>query len=255
MLLKAFFIQALWNFERLQNIGFLFCMKPFLDKIYAGEKDKLKEALLRHTGFFNTHPYMANVIIAIAANMENKASKEVFAGADVNAVKSAMSGPLAAIGDSFFWGTLRPVVSFIGIFLVILFSRVLGGASESYGVIIPLAFIFIYNAVHIPVRYWLMFVSFRLDKESIAVISKLEFRFLLEFVRYVGILIVFVSLFFYFQSFGFGVTDVAQFIKNVPDILVLGGALVLSVFSGRYNVAFAFYSVILLCIIISYLGM
>ena len=51
MFFKSFFLQALWNFERLQNIGFLFVLKPFVDKVYP-DRERRKEALIRHTGFF-----------------------------------------------------------------------------------------------------------------------------------------------------------------------------------------------------------
>ncbi len=255
MFFKAFFIQSLWNFERLQNIGFLFVLKPFLDKVYLNP-DRRKEALLRHTGFFNTHPYMANVIVAITANMEKKNAESASLAdvKNVNMIKSAMAGPLAAIGDSFFWGTLRPVTSFISIFLVVLFARVLNQELLQYSIIVPLCFIFIYNIVHIPLRYWLMIISLRLDKESVALISRLEFKFLWEMARYAGLLIIIVTLFFYFKVFGFAPANTNFFGAAVPDAFVYGVVLVLATVLGRFSATFMFYSVILLCIIMSYLG-
>ena len=35
--LRTFFLQALWNFERLQNIGFLYILYPVFKSLY---KDK-----------------------------------------------------------------------------------------------------------------------------------------------------------------------------------------------------------------------
>ncbi|MCL2334745.1 MAG: PTS system mannose/fructose/sorbose family transporter subunit IID [Endomicrobia bacterium] len=255
MFFKTFFLQALWNFERLQNIGFLFVLKPFLDKIYS-DKEKRREALLRHTGFFNTHPYMANVIIAITANMEQQAADGNLDDVKkINLVKSTMAGPLAAIGDSFFWGTLRPVAAFISIFFVILFSRGLDQKFPAFSIMIPLIFIFIYNIVHLPLRYWFLFISFKLDKESIAFISKLEFKFLWEMARYFGLIIIVASLFFYFNIFGFGPGNTIFFANAVPDALVYGIVLVLATLLGRFSANFMFYSVILLCIAMSYLGL
>ncbi|MDR1400775.1 MAG: PTS system mannose/fructose/sorbose family transporter subunit IID [Endomicrobium sp.] len=40
MFIKTFFIQALWNYERLQDVGFLFILKPFLCNIYSDESKK-----------------------------------------------------------------------------------------------------------------------------------------------------------------------------------------------------------------------
>ena len=68
--LRTFFLQALWNFERLQNVGFLYILYPVFKSLYK-DKEKRKEALLRHIGFFNTNPYMVNIIIAMVINAEN----------------------------------------------------------------------------------------------------------------------------------------------------------------------------------------
>ncbi len=68
--LRTFFLQALWNFERLQNIGFLYILYPVIKSLYK-DKEERKKVLLRHIGFFNTNPYMANIIIAMVINAEN----------------------------------------------------------------------------------------------------------------------------------------------------------------------------------------
>lgn len=253
MFIKAFFIQALWNFERLQNIGFLFVIKPYLDSIYP-DKNERRRALLRHISFFNTHPYMANVIVGITSNMEKKISAGEMPPESVNQIKSSMAGPLAAIGDSFFWGTLRPVTSFISIFFVILFARVLDPELISYSVMVPVFFLFTYNIIHIPFRYWLIFISFRIDKDSINMVSKFEVKFLWEMMRYAGLIFVIFSIFFYFKVFGFAPLDSNFFGTYIPDAFVFGVVLVASVILGRFSATFMFYAVILLCIIMSYLG-
>jgi PTS system mannose-specific IID component len=253
MFIRAFFLQALWNYERMQNIGFLFALKPFLYKIYL-DGNKRKEALLRHTGFFNTHPYMANMIIAIIANMEKKiaegnSNEKV---SEVNKIKNAMEGPLAAIGDSFFWGTLRPLVALISISILILLK-----ASDSlfgaYNVLIPLLFIFLYNVVHIAVRFRLMFVGFIFDRESIVRSSKFKFKILWN-MGYRGKLIIpVVALFLYLKVFGFGPVANNIFPKTGIDVLfTYCVVLVLSIFvSKKFGPIFLFYSTILMCIVMS----
>lgn len=255
MYIKSFFIQALWNFERLQNIGFLFVVKPFLDKVYA-DKNKRKEALLRHTGFFNTHPYMANVIVALTAKAEKRISETGLENnPDVNLIKSSMAGPLAAIGDSFFWGTIRPVLSFLCIFWVIFFAqRSVMYTFSSYSVVIPITFFMLYNIIHLPVRYWFLVVSFKLDKESIAFISKMEFKVLWEMARYLGLIVILVSLGFYFKIFGFAPINTIFADNSVADTIMFGAVLVLSTIFGRFSATFMFYAVIILCILIAYLG-
>jgi PTS system mannose-specific IID component len=253
MFIRSFFIQALWNYERMQNIGFLFALKPFLYKIYL-DKDKRKEALLRHIGFFNTHPYMANAIIAIIANMEKKiaegSSNEKVS--DMSAVKSAMEGPLAAIGDSFFGGVLRPLMSLISVFMLI-FLKISDSWFKTYNVLIPLLFIFLYNVVHIFVRYRLMSMGFIFDRESIVKLSKFNFRLLWRMGQGGKLIIPAVALFLYLKVFGFGPAANSICPKTTIDIVfIYGVVLVLSIFvSKKFSPTFLFYGTILTCIVMS----
>jgi PTS system mannose-specific IID component len=246
-------MQALWNYERMQNIGFLFVLKPFLYKIYLS-KDKRKEALLRHTGFFNTHPYMANVIIAIVANMEKKiaegSSNEKIS--DMSAVKSAMEGPLAAIGDSFFGGTLRPLAALISISMLN-FLKTSDSWFGAYSVLVPLLFIFLYNVVHIFVRCGLMSMGFIFDRESIVRLSKFDFKLLLKMVEGGKLIVPAVALFSYLKVFGFGPIANSIFHKTTIDItFIYGTVLVISIFlSKKFSPIFLFYGTILTCIVMS----
>jgi len=258
MFVKTFFIQALWNYERLQNIGFLFILKPFLCRIYLDES-KRKEAFLRHMGFFNTHPYMVNLIVAIAANMEEKiagdGSNEKIP--DINIIKSTMEGPLAAIGDSFFWGTLRYFLAFISIFMTVLFVCVFDNWFASYSFLVPLVFIFLYNIVHISVRYWLMFIGFEFDKmKSIVLALNFKFKFLCKILRYSEVVIVIVALVLYLRFLGLAPVNSMFFGSGIYNIFAYVALFVLSIFtSWRFGTVFLLYFTILACIVISYLGM
>ena len=50
--LKLNFLQSSWNFERLQNAGFLFAIYPLLKIIYKDNPEALKNAVKRHFNFF-----------------------------------------------------------------------------------------------------------------------------------------------------------------------------------------------------------
>jgi PTS system mannose-specific IID component len=252
MFIKAFFIQALWNYERLQNIGFLFILKPFLCRAYSDESRR-KEAFLRHTGFFNTHPYMVNLVVAVVANMEKKIAGNNFSEKipDINIIKSTMEGPLAAIGDSFFWGTLRYFVAFISVLMTVLFVSAFNSQYASYSFLVPLAFIFLYNIVHISLRYWLMLVGFKFDKvKNIVAVLNFKLKFLLKILRYSEVIIVIVALVLYMRylsSMFFG--------NDVYGVFAYVALFVLSIFaSWRFGAVFLFCFTILLCIVISCLG-
>ena len=105
------FLQASWNYERMQNLGWCYAMIPAIKKLYADNPEEQKAALKRHLEFFNTQPYLASPIFGVELSLEEKRAN----GVDVDdqaiqGVKIGMMGPLAGVGDPVFWGTLRPVL-------------------------------------------------------------------------------------------------------------------------------------------------
>jgi PTS system mannose-specific IID component len=134
--LRNTFAQASWNYERMQNLGFLYTLIPVFKRLYK-TKDQRAEACKRHMEFYNTHPYMTAPVLGVVAVLE----EEKAAGTDIddqtiNGVKVGMMGPLAGVGDPIFWGTLRPV---IGAFAA---SLALSGS-----ILGPLVFFVLWNVV------------------------------------------------------------------------------------------------------------
>lgn len=107
---RSQFLQASWNYERMQNVGWAYAMMPALKKLYTTKEDR-SEALKRHLEFFNTHPYVAAPILGVTLTLEEKrAAGTDIDNAAIQGVKIGMMGPLAGVGDPIFWGTLRPVL-------------------------------------------------------------------------------------------------------------------------------------------------
>lgn len=107
---RSQFLQASWNFERMQNIGWAYAMIPALKKLYSSKEDRAL-ALKRHLEFFNTHPYLAAPVLGVTLTLEEeKAAGEDIDNAAIQGVKIGMMGPLAGVGDPIFWGTIRPVL-------------------------------------------------------------------------------------------------------------------------------------------------
>lgn len=133
---RSQFLQASWNFERMQNIGWAYAMIPALKKLYSSKEDRA-QALKRHLEFFNTHPYVASPIIGVTLTLEEeKAAGRDIDNAAIQGVKIGMMGPLAGVGDPIFWGTLRPV---LGAFAA---SLALGGSWLG-----PIIFFIAWNAI------------------------------------------------------------------------------------------------------------
>lgn len=107
---RSQFLQASWNFERMQNVGWAYAMIPALKKLYTTKEDRA-QALKRHLEFFNTHPYLASPVLGVTLTLEEeKAAGREIDNAAIQGVKIGMMGPLAGVGDPIFWGTLRPVL-------------------------------------------------------------------------------------------------------------------------------------------------
>ena len=97
--------QLSWNYERMQNLGYLFVMKPILKKVYKNStKEEKIQAMKRHLEFFP--------IFGVTAAMEEQGGNNM--GQAISAVKVGLMGPLAGLGDSLFWLTLSPIFKSLG---------------------------------------------------------------------------------------------------------------------------------------------
>ena len=139
---RSLALQGCFNYERMQAIGYCYAMIPALRKLYP-TKEGMTEALKRHVGFFNTSPQFVTFILGAAIAMEEQCANDETANVEsVNSIKAALMGPLAGIGDAFFWGTFRIIGAGIGADMA-LKGNILG----------PIIFILIYNIPHFILRY------------------------------------------------------------------------------------------------------
>ena len=103
-------ILGCFNYERQQSTGYAWTMMPALRELYGDDSVAMKSAVKRHLEFFNCATTPSPFIIGITCAMEEQnvnAEEGEFEVASINAVKAALMGPLAGVGDSFFWGTFR----------------------------------------------------------------------------------------------------------------------------------------------------
>ena len=136
-------LQGCFNYERQQGLGFGYAMIPSLKRIYENDEEGFKDALKRHITFYNITPQCTTFVQGIVIAMEEEAAvNKDFDKSSINAVKTALMGPLSGIGDSIFWGTLRTIGLGIGISFCMQGS-ILG----------PILFLLIHNIPHWFVRY------------------------------------------------------------------------------------------------------
>ena len=142
MIGRSFLVQASWNFERLQNLGFLFMVAPGLRWLYPPEQ--LAGAFHRHLEYFNTHPFMASPLAGATLALEEDHLRTSDAAAlDAREFKRMVMAPYAAMGDALFWGGLRPLAAMLALFLA---------AKGSLWA--PVIFLFLFNLPHLWFRAW-----------------------------------------------------------------------------------------------------
>lgn len=145
---RSVFIRSLsmeesFNYERMMNLGYLYSMYPIIMRLYE-DKEQKKEAMKRHLEFFNTTSAMAPFILGVSSAMEDENSKnQHFETSSINAMKVALMGPLAGIGDAIFWVSLRIIATGVGLDLAL--------KGNLFG---PIVFLLMYNIPNMLCRYF-----------------------------------------------------------------------------------------------------
>ena len=137
--LRSFLLQASWNFEKLQNLGFFYLMLPGLRSIYGDEIPA--DVRQRHGAYFNTHPYFAPMVAGTTLRLELLNIAGETPAVDAETYKKMVMAPLAAMGDALFWGGVRPLAALISLLI----------ASQG-SLWAPVVFLVLFNLPHLLFR-------------------------------------------------------------------------------------------------------
>jgi PTS system mannose-specific IID component len=159
---RSFFLQASWNRRGMQNLGFAYAIEPALRVLYP-DRTRREDALRRHLGFFNCHPYMAAAILGGAIHHEERVAAGLEPPDGPLRYKQTLQGPLAAIGDGFFWTALRPFFGALGVVGV-----------QLLGLPAVWAIALLYNAVHLTLRVSLFRAGYRRGDALVPLIARLS---------------------------------------------------------------------------------
>lgn len=155
LLFRSFFLQASWNFEHMQGLGALFVLSPLLRNLYRGEE--LQQACARHLSHFNTHPFIAPLILSGVAQLEANGT----AAEEVDEFRQLLMAPCAAMGDAFFWGGVRPFAAVLAMFFAIHGS-----------LLAPVALLVIFNVPHLLVRFVGIAKGYELGEEIVDFLAR-----------------------------------------------------------------------------------
>lgn len=146
-----------------EAIGFCTAMIPIVEKVYDNKEDKC-EAYKRHIEYYLSEGRAAGLNMGIAAAMEERyALNKDIEPESINAVKAALMGPLAALGDGIIHGTLRPLFAGIACSLVI--------ASGYTSMIGPIMFVLVMTLIGFLVRYYGTFLGYKKGTEIVDMIE------------------------------------------------------------------------------------
>jgi len=146
----------------MQNLGFAYAIDPALRRIYA-DPGARSAALRRHLATFNCHPYTAAAIVGGAIHHEERvAAGEEPPGAPLE-YKQILQGPLAAVGDGFFWAGLRPF-----------FGALAAVGTLAVGWPALVAALLAYNVLHLWLRWTLFRAGYRAGDEVVLRLASLS---------------------------------------------------------------------------------
>jgi PTS system mannose-specific IID component len=180
ILARSFLVQASWSYRWMQNLGFASMTLPALRRLrQAGGGELSPQEALAQADFFNTHPYLGAAVAGLSLRLrEEAADGESFLEAQAQA-KEAFMGPLGALGDDFFWATLRPLSGCLGVLLAMT-GRPWAGI---------LLFLALYNLIHLRVRWVVLRHGLEGEAALVDYLVRADYHARSRFTRHVSALL------------------------------------------------------------------
>jgi mannose/fructose/N-acetylgalactosamine-specific phosphotransferase system component IID len=178
VLWRALLIQASWSFERMQSLGFAYALEPVLRKLYP-EQAEYESRLRYHMEYFNTQPYLASFILGAVARLEQDRAAGCNTTADIQCIKTTLMAPLGALGDSFFWGGLKPLAAVVATALLFL------GAWWA-----PLLFLIVYNIGHLTLRTAVLFWGYASRGDAMELMNRFRFTKIAKLFKVMSLAVI-----------------------------------------------------------------
>lgn len=136
------------NFTRERMIGcsLTAMVCRMAENIYPADVEKQKELAKNHAVFFNTQQGLGAVIYGIVLGVEvERAKTNAIPNQLIQFIQTALTGPLAGLGDSLIQALITPIIISIAI-----------GMSQETGLLLGLIFmIAVYSAINGAMSYYL----------------------------------------------------------------------------------------------------
>ena len=116
---RSLALQGSWNPQRMQNLGLLATLLPWLRRRQAGHEQR-RLFIRRHYEFFNTNPYLANFVVGGLLRLEAELmAGHRGSGRQIRTFRDTLAPTFASLGDQLFWLGLRPTLLLVAILLTL----------------------------------------------------------------------------------------------------------------------------------------
>ena len=179
MTARTLLLQAAFNYERQQGLGWAWALQPALERLYP-DASRRRERLAEHTAYFNTQPTFASLALGVVAGLEERRAAGEGPDAEGMArVKSVLGSSLAALGDRLFWFTLRPFAACLGVLMA------LGGSH--WGALMLWA---CYNLLHLGLRFSGVHWGYRAGTAAVGEAQRRRFERLTDRIALLGTIVI-----------------------------------------------------------------
>jgi len=154
---RSFFVQAAKNYRSMLGMGYAFSELPLHKKLDPAEA---KPVLEESAEFFNTMPYFVPLTVGMTARARQNGMTED----QVRGIKNTVLGPFGALGDAFYWATLKPAAAMLGVLFALLISPLAG----------VIALLALFNLFHLPLRLCGAYLGYNLFTKVPGILERLK---------------------------------------------------------------------------------
>lgn len=235
---RSFLIQAVWNFKSLVSVGMCFALVPVARRL-CDKKKVCTKFLKRHLYFFNSHPFFASYALGAITRLEEDRVKGIIKDeTQIENFKNALIGPLGAIGDQYFWASIKPGAILVGLTGVTLFS-------DFYWQLFFLAIsLVLYNVPHFYIRAFGLWEGYHKGYAIVKDLKIEKFRTVSKSYLFIGSLML--GIFSGLKGAGFAT-------QNISAIVVFFISAGIVILLRRFNVSF-YFSITLVIIMALIIG-
>lgn len=156
-LIKSMFYQANWNIDNMQGTGFIWLIKDFFKRNGVHCPDELCKDNKKPV-YFNTNPYLITFILGMFL-------KECQINGKPLEYSNTYASALAALGDSFFWHSLRPFTFLLTCWIAYI--------EPNFAVIF---YLILYNFFNLGFRILGFYYGYKLGRNFILVLRRISFN-------------------------------------------------------------------------------